>query len=108
MTNTEQFIAGCITATILFWTPWLIRRARARRREARELIRSARRGTDLQPHTDFHDHPKTDVAANFQHWSDTCTNCHHDRAKHHLGYGICLQLRARNDVCDCTAFERSN
>lgn len=103
MTPAEQFIAGCITSTALFWTVWLIRRARAQAAEARDLIRSARAGTDLNPV-----HPeRSQRLITTPHWSDLCAHCHHERSKHHLGFGICLHLRGPADVCDCTAFEWS-
>ncbi len=79
---------------------------RIARRDAHELIESARRGTDL-----LASHTTTSALRHpaIPHWSDLCAACHHDRSKHHLGYGICLHIRAQmsdiTEVCNCLGFE---
>ena len=96
---TEHATQHFLLLLVAFWTGWLLaawrKRWLTRQRDARELIREARHGTDL---TDVH------------HWSDVCRNCHHQRSTHYddplKRTGGCWHGRLGN-FCPCEHFEAS-
>ncbi len=120
MTASENllWISTAILWTLVLYYWWKKTKIRKQlRRDAHELIQSARRGTDL---TDL---DRKQIAQAYErgdphppphHWCHICRTCHHERRWHHTAapYGTFCNYNISTDpnavnFCDCTHFERN-
>ncbi len=106
--NWKIFALGIAVGMVLEALTPIYAKHRARRftarREAHQLIQSARRGTDLDDLRDASTRVPTPNPNEIPtpHWSDVCRTCHHERTLH--DQTGCWQGRLGR-FCPCTHFE---